>query len=654
MGRHKKNPVYSYFSKNIDKDRAQCLVEGCGESLVGFHAGNMERHMKSQHPTEHTEIIKLKSQGQYEPAVKKIRMTSNIGNSSNLIQKNLNDMFVKKQISIKITKQIIIDACVELVTVNGRPFTLIEDSGFRKLLDPVLEGFNDKFAINSQNIRNQISPAAQKIRQEITKIVENRLICLKMDCVTRHDRSILGVNIQIIHNDELVLKTLAMIELKIRHTGENLKNEVFSLLNRYNIDKEQIYTVTTDNGANMVKMVDLMSKEEDIDEDNGNEIEENESEENENEANPVDFSNEILNIVNELDVHTGNKPNLTSSIRCSAHTLQLCVLSSLKTPTIQKQISRARNSIKKLRTPNVLKCIKALKLRKPVIDIPTRWNSTYDMLKSLTNLKDFYYDHSDIIEINISDYDWNCFTTILTSLEPAKVATIKLQNNAVTLGDFYGIWMQCYAETKKINSTITNALCVAMETRELVLLQNEVFLSAIYLDARYQCLLSADCKIKAIKHLCKVWEAQEYLVTRNGTQDQLLQNNSPTNNEENSDIEIDDDLEELIKTKSQTPGEEPSTSRQPCETGDVQKFILLESFGLTPRLHHKTNILQWWISQKESKPELYKLAVTVLAVPSTQVSVERSFSGVKFILSDLRTSLDENILEDIMVIRGNN
>lgn len=125
--------------------------------------------------------------------------------------------------------------------------------------------------------------------------------------------------------------------------------------------------------------------------------------------------------------------------------------------------------------------------------------------------------------------------------------------------------------------------------------------------------------------MCKVWKAKEYLVTRNGTQDQPLQNNSPTNNEENSDIEIDDDLEELIKTKSQTPGEGPSTSNQSCETEDVQTFILLESFGSTPRLHHKTNILQWWISQKESKPELYKLAVTVLAVPSTQVRFKFKF-----------------------------
>jgi len=102
------------------------------------------------------------------------------------------------------TKQNVIDACVELVTINGRPFTLIEDSGFKKLLEPILEGFNDKFSINSQNIRTQISPTAQRVRQEITNIVKNRLLSLKMDCVTRHDRSILGVNIQIIHDDALI------------------------------------------------------------------------------------------------------------------------------------------------------------------------------------------------------------------------------------------------------------------------------------------------------------------------------------------------------------------------------------------------------------------------------------------------------------------
>ena len=113
-------------------------------------------------------------------------------------------------------------------------------------------------------------------------------------------------------------------------------------------------------------------------------------------------------------MHTDNMPNLTTSIRYSAYTLQLCVLSSLKIQTIQNQISRARSAVKKLRTPNVLKYIESLKLRKPFIDIPTRWNSTYDMLKSLINLKDFYNDHTDIIELNISSYDWDYFSKIVT------------------------------------------------------------------------------------------------------------------------------------------------------------------------------------------------------------------------------------------------
>jgi hypothetical protein len=296
-----------------------------------------------------------------------------------------------------------------------------------------------------------------------------------MDCVTRHNCSILGVNFQIIHDDILILKILAIIELKIKHTRENLKNYVFSLLKSYNITKKQIYTVT-DNGVSMVKMVDLITNE--------HEEVTNEEKESEIEAHIVYFSNEMINIENKLDIHTGNKPNSSTSIRCSAHTLQLCVLSLLKTQIIQNQITRTRSTVKKLRTLNVLKYIKPLKLRKPIIDIPKRWNSTDDMLKSLIYLKAYYYDHTDIIDLNINDYDCDCFSKIVTSIEPAKIATIKLQDHKSTLGDFYGIWMQCLAETTKINSTISNALCIAMETRETVLLQNVVFLLGIF---NYHC-----------------------------------------------------------------------------------------------------------------------------------------------------------------------
>lgn len=47
------------------------------------------------------------------------------------------------------------------------------------------------------------------------------------------------------------------------------------------------------------------------------------------------------------------------------------------------------------------------------------------------------------------------------------------------------------------------------------------------------------------------------------------------------------------------------------------------------------------------------LAKVVFAVPATQVGVERLFSSLKFVLSNLRYNLNENIVDDILVIRNN-
>jgi len=49
----------------------------------------------------------------------------------------------------------IIDACVELVTVNGRLFSMLNDSGLRRILDPVLNGVKNSVVINSESIRQE-------------------------------------------------------------------------------------------------------------------------------------------------------------------------------------------------------------------------------------------------------------------------------------------------------------------------------------------------------------------------------------------------------------------------------------------------------------------------------------------------------------------
>lgn len=66
--------------------------------------------------------------------------------------------FFQPNIKINIDSKTIIDACIELVTVNGRPYSLMDDTGFKKILNPILNGVNSlkkkpTLTINSNTIK---------------------------------------------------------------------------------------------------------------------------------------------------------------------------------------------------------------------------------------------------------------------------------------------------------------------------------------------------------------------------------------------------------------------------------------------------------------------------------------------------------------------
>lgn len=73
-----------------------------------------------------------------------------------------------------------------------------------------------------------------------------------------------------------------------------------------------------------------------------------------------------------------------------------------------------------------------------------------------------------------------------------------------------------------------------------------------------------------------------------------------------------------------------------------------------PRAGNKeVSIVDWWYGFRSSKPELYNLVAAFLAIPCTQVSVERSFSVLALILTKHRTLLSEENLRNILFIRLN-
>lgn len=183
--------------------------------------------------------------------------------------------------------------------------------------------------ITSKNVMTVITDEFELTTETIRSSVKCKMVCIKFDTATRLNRSILGINVQYYDGNKLMIYTLGMIELNKRHTAVNLCHEIEDVLNDFKITKQQIYCVTTDNGRNMIKAIEVLN-EDNIPSTSTAVVEE------------FDFDT----IINEVKIH-----NITS-IKCAAHTLQLVVKDFLKEINVQAVLSKARELVKSLRCPS--------------------------------------------------------------------------------------------------------------------------------------------------------------------------------------------------------------------------------------------------------------------------------------------------------------
>lgn len=135
--------------------------------MKGRHSYNLWRHIQRKHK----EIAKS-----LEPEVKRF-------------QSYLNHNDNGESISVKFYKNELIKSCVELVTVNGRALSLVNDSGFRRLTielsvnDAIDRSPEDKQVINSarESVKKLRAPTILNLQLIQKKELRNPLI----DCVTR-------------------------------------------------------------------------------------------------------------------------------------------------------------------------------------------------------------------------------------------------------------------------------------------------------------------------------------------------------------------------------------------------------------------------------------------------------------------------------------
>lgn len=229
-----------------------------------------------------------------------------------------------------------------------------------------------------------------------------------------------------------------------------------------------------------------------------------------------------------------------------------------------------------------------------------------------------------------------------------------MQRENLLFGDFYAIWLSLKLELQDLKeSKIVEEIVKSLEKREDKLLKNQVFKLALFLDPRYFFLLNNSEKSEARMQLKRLWKAYE-----------TIQNVSPVNSDQEPEKKKSlSKVEQFLQDKE---GESTSAvskldsflrrkskEKTSAESQSTTKANLdIESFSMQ-REPVSTDILKYWDSLKHQHPYVYILAMIVLAVPSSQTSVERLFSSMNYVFSERRSTLLQDNLENILLVRSN-
>lgn len=149
------------------------------------------------------------------------------------------------------------------------------------------------------------------------------------------------------------------------------------------------------------------------------------------------------------------------NLRCVRCALQLAVNDVLKIKEISCQIKSIRFKIKTAKSVTYKRIFELSKVKIPSLDIVTRWNSTFLIVKSISDNKEFYktLGEAKFIEDDL----WNFIDNFVPSFPSVFVCTKTLQDAQLTFGAFICPWMELERNLTKTKTDLSEKMLKTME-----------------------------------------------------------------------------------------------------------------------------------------------------------------------------------------------
>lgn len=205
----------------------------------------------------------------------------------------------------------------------------------------------------------------------------------------------------------------------------------------------------------------------------------------------------------------------------------------------------------------------------------------------------------------------------LKTFRPLKAITINLQKTELCFTYFYKEWLCLKLQLKKLNTEISKKILEIIDTREKMLLESPVLLLALYLDPGFKFLLKP----------IQVTTAQNHLKNLADNLTTIEQHCEPISETEPSlSVEA-----ASVPVSQNNDNDMDFLNSQDSENGSLnvpEKYSSIMNFNPDRIVDHTVDILMYWKVKSSAHPLLYNLAETILSVPATQCSVERSFRAL--------------------------
>lgn len=303
----------------------------------------------------------------------------------------------------------------EIITVNGRPFEYLVDSGFQRIIKGDLELLSDggmpiNFSHHFHELKEFIADIALNIKNQIIIDLKNRHISIMMDIGSKNNKSLLGISSQCIIDDKVVIHSLGVIPLDSSHTASFIQQKLLECLDGFGIQYDLVISVTTDNARNMIATINnldehLIGQSEHVPESNtiqqpmdsilhdgiSHQLNQQEIEEIFNQAADDEELERIINdeedfeqLFTEIIGGMGQSTKLVNTVRCGAHTLQLMVRDAIDKSNFKRILTLCRAAVKLLRTQKYRHDAKEAEIEYtlPVMFCTTRWDADYLMVIS--------------------------------------------------------------------------------------------------------------------------------------------------------------------------------------------------------------------------------------------------------------------------------